>query len=155
MTDRDKDILTMMNDPRISMDAFSFMLGEKLGEGQTRAVYDFALDSNYVVKIAKKFPNDNILEFEIWNLLKGKEIPESKWLAECRWLSPSGHLLLQRKTTPIKELPTILPNIFTDIHINNFGKIGNRVVCHDYAHSIIRYIYLTKFKMVKWENSLK
>ena len=147
MTDRDKDILDMViGPPNILIDTFSFLLGEKLGEGETRAVYDYAFDNNWVVKIAKKHPNDNVIEFDIWHLIKNSS--ESKWFAECKWLSPSGHIMLQRKTKPIKYLPDLLPNVFTDIHLRNFGKIGNQVVCHDYAFSIIRYIYLSKFKLV-------
>lgn len=150
MTERDKDILAMIQgSPNIMIDTFSFILGEKLGEGETRAVYEYAFDPNWVVKIAKRHPNDNILEFDIWHLIKGTT--ESKWFAECKWLSPSGHLMLQRKTKPIKYLPDLLPNVFTDIKLNNFGKIGNQVVCHDYAFSLIRYIYLSKFKLEKWD----
>lgn len=154
MSERDLDILEMTGkDPRIIMDTFSFILGEKLGEGQTRSVYDYALDPNWVVKIAKRHPNDNVLEFDIWHLIKDTQ--ESKWFAECKFLSPSGHLMLQRKTKPIIKLPVLLPNVFTDIHLRNFGKIGNQVVCHDYAYSLIRYIYLSKFKLEKWDKSKK
>jgi hypothetical protein len=154
MTDRDKDILSMVNgSPNIIIDAFSFMLGEKLGEGETRAVYDYVLDPNWVVKIAKRHPNDNVLEFDIWHLVKNMQ--ESKWFAECKWLSPSGHLMLQRKTKPLSKLPDLLPNVFTDIHLNNFGKIGNQVVCHDYAFTLVRLIYLTKIKLVDWKKIYK
>ena len=147
MTARDKDILEYANgDPILIMEAFRFILGEKIGEGESRAVYDYAFDKNWVIKVALKFPFDNVLENDIWHIVKNSE--DAKWFAEVRWISPSGHLLLQRKTNPCTEIPEKIPDFFTDIKSANFGYIGKQFVCHDYAYSIYRFIGLHKTKMV-------
>ena len=148
MTARDKDILEYANgDPILIMEAFRFMLGEKIGEGESRAVYDYILDDRYVVKIAKKYPNNNINEYETWQLVK--EAPNlSKWFAKVKVISPCGHIMLQRKTKPCNFLPDKLPNFFTDIKADNFGYIGTRFVCHDYAFTNRRLWYYHNIKMV-------
>ena len=149
MTDRDQDILNFTKkDPIFIMDALGFILGEKLGEGGTRIAFDYAFDNNYVVKIAKEYPNDNINEWETWNIVKeDKEL--SKWFARCSMISRCGFVMIQRKTNPLKFLPDTLPNFFTDIKTSNFGKIGNQVVCHDYAFTNRRLWYYHKITMQK------
>lgn len=150
MTERDKDILDFTNgDPMLIMDTYRFFLGEKLGEGCSRAVYDYVFDKNWVVKIALTFPYDNVLEHDIWHIVKDTD--DSKWFAESKWISPSGHLLLQRKTKPCIELPDKLPDFFTDIKPSNFGYVGKQLVCHDYAYSLVRYIGRHKTKLVDWK----
>lgn len=147
MTDRDKDILQYANgDPILIMETFRFILGEKIGQGCSRAVYNYVFDPNWVVKISLKFPFDNVLEHDIWHIVKDSD--DAKWFAESKWISPSGHILLQRKTKPCTKLPDTLPDFFTDLKPDNFGYIGKQLVCHDYAYSMFRYIGLHKTKMV-------
>lgn len=136
------------NDPKLLSSIIDFFIGNYIGEGCSRIVYEYTLDSKYVVKIPNSEHgfSDNLMEFEIYGLLKDTEY--GKWLAESKWVSSDGAVLIQRKTKEIKpeDLPENLPSFFTDIKPSNFGKVGKQIVCHDYASSIIRFVFLTNLK---------
>lgn len=127
-------------------------LGEKLGEGATRAVYACSLDPTLVVKIEKferKF--HNIGEWEYWQTFQYvKDV--SVWLAPCVSISDCGSVLLMKRTNPLltsDKLPTKLPFFLTDFKKENYGKLKNKVVCHDYASLILDV--KTKLKTTRWE----
>lgn len=136
------------NDPKLLNCIIDFFIGNRIGEGCSRTVYEYTLDPKYVVKIPNSINgfSNNLIEFEIYGLLKGTE--QDKWLAESKWCSSDGSVLIQRKTKEIgpKDLPDNLPSFFTDIKPSNFGKIGRQIVCHDYAASLLRFVALTNLK---------
>ncbi|CCG43263.1 hypothetical protein [Magnetospirillum molischianum] len=109
------------------------LLGDKLGSGCYRDVYELAINPRLVMKIEIRDSRQfcNVCEWEVWNELRGTEW--EKFLAPCRWISHSGSVLIQERTEPITKLPTQLPSFMTDIKLSNLGKIGRRVVAHDYA----------------------
>lgn len=116
-----------------SSDLFRFCIGNFLGGGAFRSVYDFPLIPNTVIKVCNDLHFANVVEWEIWQ--KAKDQKYRKWFAPCLYISPEGRFLIQRK---VKTLPDNfkqkmkLPQFFTDIKMDNFGLIGKQVVCHDY-----------------------
>lgn len=125
--------------PTITADFFRTMVGEKLGAGSAREVYRLAHDPTLVVKIENRAGSfQNILEHEMW-----QEVEHTKWarwFAPCVTISPCGTILIQKATVPLPPgaFPKQLPNFFTDLRLNNFGRLDGRVVAHDYGlHSVM------------------
>lgn len=38
------------------------------------------------------------------------------------------------KINPIRKRDEMVPKFFHDVKFDNFGWIGNKLVCHDYGH---------------------
>jgi hypothetical protein len=53
------------------------------------------------------------------------------------------------RTRPLEKAPTHLPNFMTDLKPENFGRLGNRIVCHDYGLSNIMTRGLAHARLVK------
>lgn len=158
MKDKTSLISNYVSDPTISRDMFLLMCGDIIGRGSFRDVFQYNLNSNWVVKIQRN--NDefsNIKEFEIWCFVKGTEF--EKYFAPCYWMSPDGKVLLQHKTKPITKIrrpPEFIPSFFTDVKDDNFGFIGRRFVAHDYDFTFGKVLKtgLTK-RMKKYKSHLK
>jgi hypothetical protein len=126
------DIRHVTDRPFVSEDLIRFCLGDKISEGAYRAVYEFDLIPNTVIKISLG-GTPNIVEFEVWEQLK--DTPYAKWLAPCLHISPTGHFLIQRKCKPVPpdyKLPKKLPEFFTDLKRENWGLLNGKLVCVDY-----------------------
>lgn len=113
-----------------------FVIGEKIGSGIHNDVYTYCLDNKYVIKVAKGSDGRfmNLLAAKIWfDVVEHKAV--AKWLAPIEAVSGHGKYLIQRRTKPVKQvlLPKNIPSFFTDLKIQNFGSLGNTVVCHDYG----------------------
>jgi hypothetical protein len=109
-------------------------LGDKIGEGMSRTVYEYALDITKIVKIESRAGFfQNVIEWETWNNLR--DTKHSKWLAPCRYISPSGTFLIMDRSAPlrIEEAPMRLPSWLGDHKLANYGLINKQVVCHDYG----------------------
>jgi len=129
----------------------NFLCGDFIGQGVDRVVFEYSLDSKYVVKIEREFPMANMLEWEIWDLVRDRD--EAKWFAPCHHISDCGRILIQRKTKPMKKTKDIkIPTYFTDIKVENFGTLGKQLVCHDYSSAIIRFaLFGMPKRMVKFK----
>lgn len=111
---------------------YDFIIGDLIGEGSKRAVFEYNLDKRYVVKLAVR-PDANFREHDLWNELKHDDV--SKWLAPCHWISHYGDIMLQYKTEPLPDdfkMPKKLPEFLTDIKKSNFGLLNGKLVAHDY-----------------------
>ena len=122
-------------------DAFNLMCGKKIGEGAHRDVFEYRMNTSMVVKVENDLPwryFANVLEMHFWSDHQNyKKVAD--WLAPCRWLSPDGLILLQDKCRPLNKedkLPDKLPGCLTDVKIDNFGMLGRKLVCFDYAMTI-------------------
>lgn len=115
-------------------DLMRLCLGDKIGEGQYRVVFDFDLIPDTVIKWDKNgVPSCNWNEYNVYNAMKDTKF--KKWFAPIVGISPGGEFLLMKKARPITDsdkLPKRLPNFFTDIKRQNFGYIGDQLVCVDY-----------------------
>lgn len=123
----------------LSRCAVDNLLGEYIGEGVERTVFSYGASDDLVIKV-ERCPRANILEWEIWNEVKDMEDDyHAKWFAPCKSLSRCGHFLVQEMTYPISpcDLPKVIPSYMADTHSDNWGQIGKRKVCHDYANNLI------------------
>lgn len=112
--------------------------GKLIGSGMTRDVYEFAFDSDYVVKIEDKEGHfQNVIEWQTWQEVR--ETKWAKWFAPCHSISFNGSVLIQRKVKAVelKELPNKLPSFFTDFKTSNFGRLGKQIVACDYGCNLL------------------
>lgn len=145
-TETAKDIFSLFENAEIMMAYHDLLCRDFIDEGCSRIVYECDYDKSCVVKIHKdgddRLPSDNILEWELWNIIKDMKDDINKWFAPCVRISENGRILIQKKTTPLtdkqwdnlKEVPTFL----TDIKRSNFGTYKNQICMHDYAFTLYR-----------------
>ena len=134
-------------------DLRGLILGKKLGSGIHRDVFEYKQDNNLVIKCSIEYPNINILEFEVWLMVKDTQI--SKWFAPCIDISPCGMYLIQKKIEirPESEYPKLVPSFFDDLKYSNYGWIKDKFVCCDYAGFIassMSHKWSGKLKKVEW-----
>lgn len=136
-------------------DAFNLFCGELLGKGIHRAVYACAIRPDLVVKVELESPDGsrnfaNVHEFSFWR--DYGEIDKIKqWLAPCEMLSADGRILLQKRVTPVhdtKLFPAKLPSFLTDTKLSNYGMLDGRLVCADYALTVLNAE--TNLQKVTW-----
>ncbi len=130
-------------------DLKSLLFGEMLGMGIHRKVGVYKLDENLVIKCAIDTPNINILEEEIWRMVKDTNI--AKWFAPCVAISDCGMFLLQKKVEKIPKdhYPKFVPAFFGDLKYGNFGMLNGQFVCCDYAG------FIATSMVHKWSGKLK
>jgi hypothetical protein len=130
-------------------DFFDFFCGELLGEGAFRTVYTYGLNRDWVVKIARVKDTglgrfDNIAEWDIYQNLKVHHPELLKYLAKPLHISSCGRVMIMERTTPLTDkdkLPKKIPAFLTDIKEDNWGRIGRRIVCHDYGnHNLYKHM---------------
>lgn len=112
-------------------------LGPWIGTGMCRRVFNNLLDGTAVIKLedcnGSRF--QNVLEWETWCHVKGTE--HAIWFAPCLWISASGGILIQRKTSVPTKFPDKLPLYLTDTKRSNYGMVDGRFVCHDYGTNLL------------------
>jgi hypothetical protein len=139
----------------VNIDLILMICGKKLGDGHSRAVYEYNLDERYVVKIEPQNYSSNVSERLLWDEvqgLKGSMAWVKEWFAPIKYCSPNNKILIMQRTKQDyrKERPTKVPAFFHDVKEANWGWIGNKYVCHDYG-SIYGFIkYEKKFKKIEW-----
>lgn len=109
------------------------LIGDKIGEGAFRDVYQCRLNDKWVVKVEREYESyfHNAMEWHTWHDAKGSDF--EKWFAPCHFISPNGKALVQSKTELLLRLPDNIPEFFCDCKIDNFGTIDDIIVCHDYG----------------------
>lgn len=120
----------------IKNDFMDMFCGKLLGHGIGRQVYEHALDSTKVIKIATTRSSfQNVREWLTWQDVQ--DSPGKKWLAPCHHISDNGLVLIMEKTHPLRKPPTELPLWLSDFKKENYGLLGNQVVCHDYGTNLL------------------
>lgn len=139
----------MISDVAQYEDMQSLFLGELLGIGIHRRVGVFKPDNSLVLKCAVECPNINILEEEVWQMVRETNI--AKWFAPCVSISDCGMFLLQRRveTRPRSEYPRLVPSFFGDCKYSNYGWIDGQFVCCDYAG------FISSSMSHKWSGQMK
>ena len=136
-------------------EAFRLLCGQQIGVGQSRIVYDSPMLRGMVIKVEAGAQNfQNVLEYEAWCRVRGTEF--EKWFAPVEYISPSGLVLVMRKTAsiPAEQYPIKMPKFFTDFKRSNYGLLNGQVVCHDYGTSLLFEHGMTKaMKTVEWWDS--
>lgn len=140
----------------VNSDLITMFLGQKIGSGSYRSVYEFNPNpQKYVVKIEPLSTDCNSNEFLIWNeisWLKGELSCVKNWFAPVLWMSPNAKVLIMERTFEKSNLtrPDKIPDFMTDIKFENYGWIGNKFVCHDYGF-LSRFIeYKKKLRKANW-----
>ena len=110
-------------------------VGDKLGDGSAREVFELQLDDTKVVKIEQGNGSfQNVVEWEIW--CRYKDNPRvAKWLCPCHYISASGSMLIMSKAANLRdeEIPKRVPKFLLDHKKDNFGMLDGKVVCRDYG----------------------
>lgn len=114
-----------------------FMLGDYIGGGEHRAVYESSWQpQEFVIKVER--PSDkaafcNVIEHHVWNHLC--ESPYADFLAPCCGISRQGSILVQKRAQPIQphDIPKVVPHFFSDVHDRNWGLYEGRPVLFDYG----------------------
>ena len=144
--------------PLIATGVIELVLGSHIGEGCHRTVYQHLTNDDWVVKLQTSERFSNIIEFEIWCLVKDTKY--AKWFAKCEWMSGNGKALIQQKIEPITEhnmhlILDKIPHFFTDIKPSNFGFLNGQLVCHDYDYSLIKFVNSGLTSRMKSSKELK
>lgn len=143
----------MTIDTSVYEDAFNMLCGELLGEGVHRKVFACKLRPELVVKVEygdKMRHFANVMEMQFWDANK-YYAKVSDWLSPCEFMSPDGRILLQRRADKLPlnyKFPEKIPYFLTDLKRDNFGLIGDKLVCVDYAITISNP--LTRLKKAEW-----
>lgn len=143
--------------PPLWQDSLTLLCGDRIGDGISRAVFECAINPEWVVKVChtgdKRFQNQ--YEWRFWSI--AEEAPDiRRWLAPCLHISHAGNFLIQQRTRPVslaelkKRLPRV-PSFFSDLKTGNWGRIGNRVVCHDYGLALMELT--TRTRRADWWQS--
>ena len=126
-----------------AVDLFRLVVGERIGGGISREVYEFRPNNDLIIKFdtnSRSF--QNVSEWETWGWVRGTRM--ARWFAPCVQISPCGTVLLQRRCEPLqkKQIPRKLPAFLCDFKPENFGLLEGKVVCLDYgtAWSCIRSV---------------
>ena len=136
-------------------DLVRMMLGDRLGRGVHRTVFAHGQDATLVVKVeneAGSFANPQ--EWETWERIR--QTNHARWFAPCVAISGCGAALIQKRTRPISldalraELPRV-PAFFTDLKVQNWGRLDGRIICHDYANHLLYEQGMTaRMKKADW-----
>lgn len=128
------------------LDFKSMFIGRLLGKGYSRDVYEFPILPNTVIKIERDNGFQNATEWLISEEMK--HTLDSKYIAQCLFISPSGKVLIQEYAEDITAmdmdafLNMNIPNFLTDVKIENVGKtVDGRIVFRDYGLSLLTKNY--------------
>ena len=122
---------------RLAVDFLYMSVGNKIGYGISRLVYECKLNPDWVWKFETATNTfQNVMEWEIWMAVKDK--PDvAKWLAPCQYISDNGVVLLQSRTRGISEdeVPKMVPSWICDSEPKNWGMLKGQPVIHDYGYT--------------------
>lgn len=131
------DKVTLAADFDFAMEMIDLLLGDYIGGGESRDVYDAAIYDNCVAKIEITKPCiNNIKEYLVWSFFANTVYAE--WFAPCIELTCNGRILIQKKVEPItdankKLIPEYIPDIITDVKFENCGFLDGHFVFFDYS----------------------
>ena len=152
MNNKDQAIFKILEEPVITIDIIQHLIGDLIGEGQYRYVFDFGKDKVAKIDVGVVLANAN--EWLTW--CDVKDFPKAaKWFAPVIRCSTGAKFLVMQRADmdrPIKDYPEEIPEFFGDVKKQNFGFIGKQFVCVDYGIHYINTNGLKNFKMrkIKW-----
>lgn len=112
------------------------LCGERIGSGLYRGVYELKIDPDYVVKVeCNPAQSDFVNAMEWRNYIQYQMTPMGELMCPCLCINETGQILIMKRCEPAtrRELPKKIPAAFTDLKVDNFGKIDGRVYIMDYA----------------------
>lgn len=136
--------------PTSARDLCHLMVGDWLGSGQNRDVYEVPINASFIIKHEPRGRDfQNQAEWRIWESVKGTTL--EKWFAPCWSISPNGHWLVQRRVEfPERDkYPKKLPDFFGDTKYNNFGLFEKRWVACDYGFPSYDWLFSRHLRLMK------
>lgn len=130
------------------------LIGDEIGRGAFRIVYDCPLDPSVVVKVAFNSigARHNIIENKVWDEVC--EVPQfRKHFAPVISISDNGRFMVMKRAdmpSDRKLYPSKVPHFFTDLKYQNYGFIGKDFVCVDYASMILTNGFTLRTKNAEW-----
>jgi len=119
----------ILQNPFTSYEILHWYLGDLIGQGASRWVFDYNKDT--VLKIEKGDWHANVVEWDTWIAVKGTKW--EKWFAPVVDISENGRLMWQKKCNKVYEQPKKLPNFLHDVKLSNLGELNGRIVAIDYS----------------------
>lgn len=130
------------NHPEALLGLIDVIGGTKHGSYRIVHLPDWAPE--IVIKISMDDVSSNVFEWDIWRTADVSDWPARDWLAPCHMISDNMSVLIQARTKPItpedikhKRLPEKVPNWMSDTKIENWGWLGDKLVCHDYGNNLL------------------
>ena len=111
-----------------------YKLGEYIGSGACRKVYNHPTDDTLVIKVLKKKWPQNQREWDVWQMVKGTEYEQ--FFCPCVEISNDGKYLIQKKAKKsiLKFTHPIIKGRDTML-TKNAGIYNEQVVLIDYGDS--------------------
>lgn len=126
--------------------------GELLNWGVHRQVYVYRYDPRFVVKIEPDPSWGNFANASEWRNWVDNQDDQilGPFLCPIHSISETGQIMLmvRAKFPPHDTYPPRVHSAFTDLKYANYGFIGKRFVCVDYAYLLP--IRGNRFKRAKW-----
>lgn len=151
MSDRDTLIQEHFR-TTVARDFAYLFIGARLGGGAFREVFVNLANTAQVIKVeecAESF--SNVAEWQVWEAVKDTE--HARWFAPCVAMSACGTVMIQARTKPVEkeDLPAEVPAFFTDLKPMNWGRLGDRIVCHDYGfHRMLERGMTKRMRKADW-----
>lgn len=144
-TNKEIAIRSILESVPTGRELVNFVCGEFLGAGVSRAVFVYKPNPKLVIKFETGDMMANVIENHIWQSVKHSDL--SEWFAPVEHISHNGRILLMKRCQVPKdyeEYPERVPVFLTDLKYKNFGRLGKRIVCFDYAVCLLNQYGLTK-----------
>ena len=100
--------------------------------GWHRIIYPYS--ETEVMKIAHTTIKQNFIECCLWEMYHDDPLGR-KWLAPVTGYTQDFRAIIMRKTEPITdaEMPEKVPTFLDDVKSQNWGRMDDKIVCHDYG----------------------
>lgn len=130
-------------------DFIDFFCGDFISSGTFRDVYEYKQNPMLVIKVDRSNTFENIAENLTWcHVSHNKKV--ARWFAPIHGISATGRIILQERTQlydPTKNWR--IPDFFDDLQQCNFGLLGGKLVCHDYANTKLITKGYNNYKLIK------
>lgn len=140
-----------------SRELLGLVCGDRLGEGMTREVFRFGVETydEPEPRVIKFEMNEghfqNVAEWQVWEAVK--ETKFAKWFAPCHRISHCGRILVASYCEPLAaiRLPAEVPAFFTDLKHGNWGWYKGNPVALDYGkHLMLGRGMTSRMQKAQW-----
>jgi hypothetical protein len=141
----------ILDNPYTSLELMEVYLGNLIGEGASRWVFDY--NDDLVLKVEKGDWMANVIEYDTWVAVQGSKW--EKWFAPIVDISDNGRLLWQKKCKKVYEQPKKLPSFFADVKLSNLGEYNGQIVAVDYSINKLIEAGMKSAKLLKPKDYIK
>lgn len=141
----------ILESPYTTLEIMEWYLGDLIGEGASRWVFDYTDD--LVLKVEKGDWGANVIEYDTWIAVQGTKW--EKYFAPVVDISDNGRLLWQTKCQKVYTQPKKLPDFLDDVKLSNLGWYNGRIVVLDYSINTIIKLGLKHAKLIKPKEYIK